>query len=373
MTTYSDSELMQRALLEAARALGRTRPNPAVGCVIAKKGRIIAAGYHERAGLPHAEQMALKRAGKRACGADAYVTLEPCDHYGRTGPCTKALIDAGVRRVFVGMRDPNPIVDGRGLRRLRKAGIEVTVGVEEGLCQRLNEAYAHYITRSTPFVTLKIAQSLDGRVATRTGKSRWITGPEARECGHQLRDISDAIIVGVGTVLSDDPKLTCRIPGGRDPIRIVVDSEARTPPSAAVIRVAKRSTAPTVIAIGPNANTRRCTTLERAGAELLLCKARQGRIDLDDLLAKLGERGLLSVLVEGGPTLSGSFVDAGLIDKICTFIAPTLIGGAQALGSVLGLGAAEPARAMHLGEIEVAQVGADLLIMAYPSTRPARR
>ncbi len=363
---------MQRALVEAARARGRTRPNPLVGCVIAKGERVVAVGHHAQAGTPHAEIVALRRAGRRARGADVYVTLEPCDHHGHTGPCTEMLIAAGVRRVVVATRDPNPLVDGRGVRRLRQAGVRVDVGLLRDECRKMNEAYEGYTRNGRPFVHAKLATSLDGRVATRTGDSQWITGPAARKRGHALRNELDAIIVGRGTIAADDPQLTCRMRGGRDPIRIILDTEARTPPKARVVRVAKRSKAPTWIVVGRGALARRRAALDRAGAETFACKLARGRIDLNDLLTHLRERELLSVLVEGGPTVIGSFVDAGLVDKVSVFVAPLLLGGVDALSAVGGKGAAYIADAMRLSDLEVASVDGDLLITGYPK-RPAAR
>ncbi len=354
--------LMTRALREAARGRGRTRPNPMVGCVIAKGSRVIAVGHHARAGLPHAEVVALRRAGARARGADVYVTLEPCDHHGRTPPCTEALIAAGVRRVIVGMRDPNPLVDGRGLRCLRRAGIEVEVGVAAEACAALNEAYLCAVREHRPFVALKLAQSLDGRVATRAGESRWITGEAARAAGHRLRNEYDAILVGVGTVVADDPRLTCRVKGGRDPIRIILDTHARTPLGSQVVRLAKKSQAPTWIVVGPRAPITRRAALARAGAEVVVCKTKRRHIDVNALLALLHQRDLLSVLVEGGPTVAGSFLDARRIDKLHAFVAPLLIGGARARSAVEGLGAARLSDALALSAVETERVGDDLAL-----------
>lgn len=367
------SELMERALAEAIKARGRTRPNPLVGCVIAQGARVVAVGHHARAGSPHAEFVALRRAGKRARGAVVYVTLEPCDHHGRTGPCTEALIAAGVRRVIVATRDPNPLVDGRGLRRLRKAGVQVEVGLLRHACRQMNEAYETTIYLGRPFVHVKLATSLDGRVATRTGESQWITGPAARKRGHVLRNEHDAVLVGRATVEADDPQLTCRVRGGRDPIRIILDTEARTPPGAKVVRIAKRSKAPTWIAVGPDAPPRRRAALDRAGAETFSCKLTRGRVDLHDLLTHLRERELLSVLVEGGPSVVGSFFDAGLVDKVSAFVAPVLLGGVDALSAVGGRGVAQISDAIRLSDVEVSSIDGDLLMTGYPKRMAAGR
>ncbi|MBI3179253.1 MAG: bifunctional diaminohydroxyphosphoribosylaminopyrimidine deaminase/5-amino-6-(5-phosphoribosylamino)uracil reductase RibD [Deltaproteobacteria bacterium] len=367
---FSPQEIMERALREATRGLGRTHPNPAVGSVIAKGGRIIAVGHHARAGLPHAEAVALRRAGKRARGADVYVTLEPCDHHGRTPPCTGALIAAGVRRVIVGLRDPNPLVNGRGLRRLARAGIGVEVGLCAAACAAFNEAYLCAVRLGRPLVALKLAQSLDGRVATRGGESRWITGEAARALGHRLRNQYDAILVGVGTVLADDPRLNCRLRGGRDPIRIVLDTHARTPVRSQVVRMSRRSRAPTWVIVGPQAPLPRRRALERAGARVLVGKARRDRLDIDALLSLLHAQELNSVLIEGGPTVAGSFLDARRIDKVHAFVAPRLLGGTQARSGIEGMGAQKLAHSLDLKLNGVEEVGGDVLITA--SLRPPK-
>lgn len=357
--------MMERALVEARRGLGRTRPNPAVGCVIARGSEIIATAYHRRAGELHAEAAALKRAGDQARGADVYVSLEPCDHQGRTGPCTSALVAAGVGRVFVAMRDPNPLVNGRGIRRLRQAGIRVEVGLCEQQAREVNEAFVHRMQTGRPFVVAKLAQSLDGRVATRQGDSQWITSEPARRLGHRLRAELDAIVVGVGTVLADDPKLTCRLRRGRDPVRVVLDTRARTPLSAQVIQGARTSKAPTWLVVGKDASPQRLRAFEKAGVEIIRCRARGGQVDLDALMPLLAERDLVSLLVEGGPRVMGSFVDRGLVDKVHAFVAPLIIGGEKARSAVEAKGAAKLADALHLQRLRVEEVGPDLHVVGY--------
>ena len=359
-------DLMAHVLEQAAKARGRTSPNPMVGCVIAKRGRVIATAYHRRAGGAHAEVLALRKAGAAAKNADLYVNLEPCDHEGRTGPCTDALIAAGISRVFVAMRDPNPLVDGRGIRKLRRAGIEVVTGLLADRARRLNEVFVHRMKAGRPFVIAKLAQSLDGRVATRTGESQWITGPAARRYGHRLRAEADAILVGVGTVLADDPRLTCRVRGGMDPTRVILDSSARTPTKAAVIRAVRRSKAPTIIAIGPAASPRRVRALEKAGAVVVSCRALRGRVRLDDLLTYLHGLDLTCVLVEGGPTVLGSFFEADHVDKVHAFIAPLIIGGEGARGAVGARGFAHLSDSLRLQRIEVDRCGEDLHLVGYP-------
>lgn len=358
--------MMERALREAAKGLGRTRPNPSVGCVIACGDRVIASGHTAPAGGPHAEVAALKAAGEDARGADVYVTLEPCNHFGRTPPCTEALVRAGIARIFVGMRDPHPLVDGRGIQRLRSEGVEVEVGLLEEACRRTHEAFLHHVRTRRPFVVAKLAQSLDGRVATRTGESKWITNAAARRRGHELRDRLDAIAVGVGTVLADDPELSCRIRGGRDPIRVIVDTHARTPPDAKVVRYRSESEAPTWIAVGDAADRTRIRELEDAGATVIQCGIRDGKIWLDDLLVRLGERDITSLLLEGGPTLIGSFRDHALLDKMHIFVAPILIGGRESRSSLEGEGPAELAQALRLDIADHEWLDGDLVLTGYP-------
>ncbi len=257
---------MARALVEAQRATGRTHPNPMVGCVIVQNNRLVAVGHHVRAGLPHAEIIALQQAGTRAQGADMYVTLEPCSHHGRTGPCSDAVIAAGIKRVWVGMRDPYRLVNGRGIRKLRAAGIEVTVGLLQQACAALNEAFVFVQKHKRPFVAVKVAQSLDGKIATVTGESQWITSAPARRLGHTLRNRLDAILVGSQTILADDPRLTCRMPQGRDPVRVVLDTRARISAKAQILEVTRTSKAPTWVCVGkqaplakrPRSRVRRC-------------------------------------------------------------------------------------------------------------------
>jgi len=356
---------MQLALEEARKGTGRTHPNPMVGCVIVKNNTLISKGYHAKAGTQHAEVVALNRAGPKAKGADAYVTLEPCDHLGRTGPCTEALIDAGVKRVFVAMRDPHKIVYGRGFRTLRKAGIEVEVGLLNEECVALNEDYIHFLKTGMPFVMAKMAQSIDGRVATRSKESKWITSEKARKFSQKLRHQADAILVGVQTVLEDDPQLTCRIRRGIDPIRVVLDTNAKTPPKSQVIQISKSSSAPTFIVVGKDAPAKRVKALQKAGAEILCCKMKRGRIHIPTLLKELGKRDILSVLVEGGPTVLGSLFDEKLVNKVYAFVAPLVIGGEDALNSVGGIGASKLIDAARLTSVSSQQIGEDFLITGY--------
>lgn len=363
---------MRRALALAARGQGRTSPNPLVGAVVVQAGEIVGEGWHQRAGTPHAEVHALAQAGALARGATVYVTLEPCAHFGRTPPCTAALLEAGVQRVVAAMVDPNPRVSGQGLATLKAAGVETTVGVLEEEARRLNEAYVKYITTGRPFVLLKGALTLDGKIATSAGDSRWISGPDSRRLVHQLRDEYDAVLVGVNTVLRDDPRLTTRLADWgrtdphrppRDPRRVIVDSQARTPPTAQVLRGG--SAAPTLIATLASAPAERRAALEAAGAEVLLLPARDGRVDLSALMEELGRREITSVLLEGGGTLNAGALAAGIVDKVLFFIAPKIAGGRDAPTPVEGPGVARMAEAWRVEKLQTRMVGGDVVVEGY--------
>lgn len=351
---------MQRALELGARAEGRTRPNPAVGALVVLDGEIVGEGYHPAAGQPHAEIFALQAAAQRTLGADLYVTLEPCSHQGRTGPCTEAIIAAGIARVFVGTQDPNPQVAGSGIRRLQAAGIQVEVGLCQSDCRRLIAPFAKHITSGLPYVILKSAVTLDGQTATCTGDSQWISNSSSREQVHRLRDRVDAIMVGIGTVLKDDPRLTTRLPGGRDAQRIVVDSHLRTPPEAALLHL--DSPATTLIAHLVDASQLPRQALAASGAELLPTAALDGRVDLRDMLEQLGRRGVQSILLEGGAQLNAAFLQAGLVDRMMVFVAPKVIGGSGGYGIFAGQGVSRLADAVELEEVRVSRFGDDVLI-----------
>ena len=358
---------MRRALELAALARGRTTPNPMVGAVVVRAGQGVGEGYHHQAGTPHAEIHALQAAGDQACGAILYVNLEPCNHYGRTPPCTEALIAAGLAEVHMAMLDPNPLVNGQGRARLEAAGIRTVVGECEAAARELNEAFCTYIQTGRPFVIAKFAASLDGKIATRTGESRWITGESARQQGHELRDTVDAILVGVATVIADDPLLTTRLPGRdvRHPLRIILDSQGRIPEDARVLDPALP--AKTLLATTSALPANRRQSLESRGVELLSLPADDhGRADLSALLAALGQRQITSLLVEGGGTVLESFFRARLVDKVVVFLAPLLIGGREAPGALSGEGIAHLADATRLERVRVEHVGEDLLVTGYP-------
>lgn len=341
-----------RAIDLARQADYWTAPNPMVGAVVLDvHGEVVGEGYHRRAGQPHAEQEALAAAGVRARGGTLYVNLEPCPHAHRAPPCAQAVVQSGVRRVVISMVDPDQRVRGAGIDMLRSAGVETVVGVHEDRARRLNEFYVKHRLTGRPFVTAKFAMSLDGKIATRSGESRWVSGAESRAHGHRLRHAHDAILVGVGTVLADDPELTARIEGSeaRQPLRVVLDSRLRTPPGA---RVA-----------GPNS----LIATTRAGAAgraeiLVLPAAADGRVDLMPLLDELGRRGILSLLVEGGAEVHASFFAAGLVDRVVAYVAPVVIGGREAPGPVGGSGAPGLSDAIRLRDVETTRIGDDFLI-----------
>ncbi len=359
--TNDDERYMARALILAGRGRGHVEPNPMVGCVIVRGGRIIGEGYHRRFGGPHAEIYALRAAGTRAKGATVYVTLEPCAHYGKTPPCVDALIAAGVKRVIAAMQDPFAKVRGRGLRRLRAAGIDVHVGLHERQARQLNAPYLTRQHAGRPWVILKWAQSLDGRLATRTGDSKWISSPRSRQTAHQLRGRVDAVVVGVNTVLADNPRLDCRLARRkRIATRVVLDTALRTPLSADLVRTAKRI--PVLIVTSPTTlNTAKAKGLHRRGVELLAIRTKGDGLDLQALLKELGRRGMTNIMVEGGGKTLGMFYDAGLADEVIAFVCPRLIGGREAPGPLDGRGPAKISESPVIKNWTVVRSGPDYL------------
>ncbi|MFY2557272.1 bifunctional diaminohydroxyphosphoribosylaminopyrimidine deaminase/5-amino-6-(5-phosphoribosylamino)uracil reductase RibD [Corallococcus terminator] len=354
---------MRIALEEAAKGLGRTSPNPVVGAVLVKGGRIIARGYHKKAGTAHAEVVALEAAGSRARGADLYSTLEPCDHYGRTPPCSLAIIEAGVRRVFTGSSDPNPKVSGKGVARMRRAGVKVVTGVLQEEADKLNRPFFKSIRTGIPWVTLKAAATLDGKLATATGDSRWVTGEKAREWVHHLRDSVDVILVGANTVRHDDPKLTTRLPGGKgkDPLRVVVDSHLRLSPGYTVFT--QKSPARTIIATLEDPEGRKAKRFLAQGVEVWQLRKKGDRVDLKALLRRLGKSGLNHVLVEGGAEMYGSFLREHLADELALFLAPKLLGR-QGMSWAGDLGVKEMTQALSVKDLTFEQHGQDILLQA---------
>lgn len=351
---------MREALRLARNAEGRTSPNPLVGAVVVKDGRIIAQGWHRKAGTPHAEIHALNMAGELAKGATLYVTLEPCSHFGRTPPCAKAIVDAGIKKVFAAMKDPNPKVAGRGFEILQSAGVEVEVGLLEEEAQKLNEIFIKWVTKNLPFVTMKFACSLDGKIATVAGESQWISCEASRKFTHHLRDINDAILVGVGTVLADNPSLTTRLVEGKNPVRVIVDSNARTPLDSKVLDKSAR----TIIATTSNASSEKISALKNLGVEIIFAGSGE-RVDLKILMQALAEREITSVLVEGGGTINFSLLSAGLVDKVLAFVAPKIIGGKNSLTAVEGAGFEKLSDAVTLKNITAEIFGEDILIGGY--------
>ena len=364
----TDHDLMGRALELARQGLGRTAPNPAVGAVVVDAaGKVVAEALHPRAGELHAERLALLAAGDAARGGELYCTLEPCCHQGRTPPCTEIIISSGVRRVWYASSDPDPRCAGQGDKTLRQAGIEVWGGLRAVEADRLNEAYFKHKRTGQPFVTLKLALTLDGCVATSTGHSRWVTGPGTREMVHELRDQADAVLVGSGTVLADDPQLTTRLPREdvRHPLRVVVDSYARTPVTA---RVLSQAEGQVLVAVVEQAPPERLAALQATGAEVLALPADAGRVRLEALLAELGRRNVMGVLCEGGPTLATALATKGLIDKYLLCYAPKFVGG-DGLSAFGPLAVGEMDQALPVKVSEMRSFGDDFVVTAYPCSR----
>ncbi len=356
---------MKLALQLAARGAGRVSPNPMVGAVVVRAGQVVGRGFHRRAGAPHAEAEALQQAGAQARGADLYVTLEPCNHQGRTPPCTQAILQAGVGRVIIATGDPNPGVTGGGAAWLSSRGLPVETGLLAVEARRLNEAWFHWVSTGRPWVIAKAACSLDGRIATAGGESQWLTGEKARLAGHSLRHRVDAILVGVGTVLADDPQLTTRLPRGRgkDPIRVVLDSRLRLPEPARLLH--QDSPAPTWIACTPRAPHDKIMLLEQLGAKILVLPEEEGRVAIPALLDFLGGQQIQSVLVEGSAEVLGAFFDQKLVQRFHFFYAPKILGGVKAPGVVGGHGVTRLKDAHEAREMTIRRVGPDLLVSGY--------
>ena len=361
---------MSHALRLARRALGRTSPNPAVGAVLVKNGTVVGEGYHRAAGEPHAEVEAIRSAGSDAKGAELFVTLEPCNHHGRTPPCTQAILEAGIKRVWYGMDDPNPIVTGGGAKTLRAAGVEVVGQVAEKRCRRTNEVYVTNVTQRRPFVFLKLAMSLDGRIATRAGHSQWLTSEESRLKVHRLRDKVSAIMVGINTLLADNPSLTTRLPHkrGRDPIRIVADSSLRTPLDAAIFN--SSSSCGVIVATRKDPPADRRSKLEQSGAKVIRTSGTE-QVDIADLLYRLYRIGVTSLLIEGGAELAWSALHARVVDRCMFFYAPIIIGGTSAPSGVEGKGINRLDEAPRLVDVRSFRLGPDILLdgrVVYPES-----
>jgi diaminohydroxyphosphoribosylaminopyrimidine deaminase/5-amino-6-(5-phosphoribosylamino)uracil reductase len=353
-----DEFYMKRALTLAKRAQGHTSPNPMVGAVLVKRGRVIAEDYHRKVGTPHAEALVIERAAEEARGATLYVSLEPCCHTKkRTPPCTEGIIKAGIRRVVVSMVDPNPQVSGKGIKRLKEAGIEVQWGLLEEKARRLNESYIKYITTGRPFVTLKVAMSLDGKIALPTGESKWITSEASRKIVHRMRAASDAILTGIGTVRADDPLLTARIKGAKSPIRIVIDPELDIRPDARVLEIP-----PQTILITRVKDDDRIKRLYDKGVEFLFF---DGELDFGWLMEELGRREITSVMVEAGSTLPSFMLKAGVVDKVVFFIAPIIIGGRDSYPAIGGPSCERLSEAFSVKDLRIRRIGPDIMVEGY--------
>jgi diaminohydroxyphosphoribosylaminopyrimidine deaminase / 5-amino-6-(5-phosphoribosylamino)uracil reductase len=360
--SLEDRRYLRMACRLALKAAGRTSPNPLVGAVLVRNGRVVGTGFHKMAGADHAEVVALKRAGSKAKGATLYINLEPCSHFGRTPPCSRALIHAGIKEVVAGMRDPNPRVSGSGFRQLRRAGIRVRSGILEPECWRLNEAFCKFITRERPFVILKLAASLDGKIATVTGDARWISDGASRDMVHRLRDELDAVLVGAGTAVVDDPRLTCRIRGGRNPWRVVLDGRLRLPLSAKVFRL--HDPAKTIVVTAKGAQENKIRAIKLLGAQVWRFSLRNEMIPWAPLLKQLAKMGIVSMMIEGGATTAASALKAKIVDKIIFYYAPKILGGD---GQVMidGLGIRRVKRAISVRRMEVTTSGRDILVTGY--------
>jgi diaminohydroxyphosphoribosylaminopyrimidine deaminase/5-amino-6-(5-phosphoribosylamino)uracil reductase len=343
----------------ARKGRGETSPNPNVGAVVVKAGRVIGRGYHKKAGAPHAEILALEDAGSKAKGAVLYVTLEPCAHFGRTPPCVDTIIKSGIKKAIVGMVDPNPLTNGRGIAKMREYGITVRVGFLEDKLRKLNEVFIKYVTRKIPFVTVKIAQSLDGKIATKTGDSKWITSDKSRAYAHRMRADFDAIMVGVNTVLRDNPKLDAWF-AKKHPIKIVTDSHLSTPENAAIFSGNSPVIIATIPAVAGQETDNRNILSQKA--KILEVKEKSGEVNLNDMMKKLGAMEITSIIVEGGGTLIGSLFDEGLVDRVLFFISPKIIGGKESLSSVMGRGISRIDSAIKIRNVALRHLGEDILI-----------
>lgn len=356
-----DEKYMRLAMQLAGNAIGRTSPNPLVGAVIVKDNRVVGCGWHRKAGTPHAEVHALNQAGELAQGADVYVTLEPCAHYGKTPPCAKALVEAKVKNVYGGLLDVNPKVAGKGFKILEDAGIHVEYGFLQDELRKQNEVFFKWIEHKKPFIVLKAAMTLDGKIATVTGQSKWITNETSRAYGYKLRDIYDGIMVGINTVIEDNPMLTARVDGGKNPIRIVVDSSLRIDINANVVQ---DKSAKTIVATTDKADKDKILKLQAQDVDVIVVdKDKNDKVDIEKLLDILGQQNICSILVEGGATLSGSFVAKKLVDKVYFFIAPKIVGGKEAKTPVAGTGILNLQEALALKDIQIEKLEEDILII----------
>lgn len=357
----TNQDYMKRALELAKKAMGYTSPNPMVGCVVVKDGRIVTEGYHERCGEYHAERNALTKCSEDLTGATMYVTLEPCCHQGKTPPCTDIILERGIGKVYVGSMDPNPKVAGKGVQMLREAGVTVVEDFMREECDQLNPVFFHYITTKTPYVVMKYAMTLDGKIATKTGASKWITGESARKEVQHMRHQYMGIMAGIGTVLADDPMLNVRVEGWKSPVRIVCDSKLRIPPGSQIVKSAEKYR--TIVAYADQKNTEeKIKILHTMGVETIYCPDEKNQIDLKKLMADLGNRGIDSILLEGGGTLNDSALRVGIVKEVQAFVAPKLFGGVAGKTPVEGIGVELPSEAVELKYTDICQIGEDIRI-----------
>lgn len=364
MKEINDEYYMNRALSLAKKGIKEVRPNPLVGCVIVKNNRIIAEGYHRFFGGSHAEVYALRKAGKNSKGATMYVNLEPCCHIGKTPPCTDKIIKSGIKKVVIGAKDPNFLVNGKGIKELEKNGIKVEIGVLKKQTEELNKFYLKRVKSKKPFVILKVAESIDGKIATYCGESRWISNEKSRKFVHQIRSWVDAILVGINTIIKDNPRLTCRNikdKGENGPIRIILDSRLKIPLKAKVIN----TKTPTIIATTKYASKDKIQILMTKGIKVLIVKEKSGKVDLNDLIKKLGKLNIFSIMIEGGGEVNASAIDAGIVDKVLFFFAPKIIGGRKAPTSVEGKGIDKLKSAIELKDIKIRKFDEDILLEGY--------
>ena len=357
---------MKLALELAKKGIGRVHPNPMVGAVIVKDGKILGQGYHKKCGEGHAEVNAFKDAEEKnenVEGAEMYVTLEPCSHFGKTPPCADKIIEKKISKVFIGTLDPNPLVAGRGVKKLKDAGIYVEYGILESECYKLNEVFMKYIVKKEPFVVMKTGMSLDGKIATYSGESKWITEEKSREDVHNLRNELTGIMVGINTVLKDNPQLTCRVNGGRNPIRIIVDSTLKIPIDCKIVNTAKE--VETIIATTDKANLDKINSLEDKGVKIIVVPSKNGKVNLKELMTILGKLKIDSILLEGGGTLNFSALEEGIVDKVKIYIAPKIIGGKDSKTPIEGKGIDNLKDAFKITNLSVSTIGEDILVEGY--------
>lgn len=358
-----DNLFMKRAIELAKRGVGKVNPNPMVGAVIVKNGKIIGEGYHMEYGKEHAEVNAIKSAKEDVSDSTIYVTLEPCSHYGKQPPCAYKIVESNIKKVVIGSLDPNPLVSGRGIKILKDAGIDVVTGVMEDECLKLNEVFMKYISKKKPFVAMKCAMSLDGKIATKLGESKWISSKESRELVQKLRNKYTGIMVGINTVIKDNPRLTCRLEDGRSPVRIVIDSNLRIPNDSNIVKTANK--VKTIVATTKGASKAKISDLKNKNVEVIITENSDSKVNLNELMSKLYEKQIDGILLEGGGTLNYSALEEGIVDKVLFFIAPIIIGGTKSICPVSGDGINKLNEAFKINNLSCSNIGQDILIEGY--------